>query len=267
MSPHIAYPKARAAALRALEIDSDLATAMSILGYIRAVYDWDWVGAERDMRRALKLDPNDSGTVWSLAHVLAMLGRHEEAIQMTVDYAEDNPAVGRNHQEVANRLLDAGRYRAALAALEKAGRLGAEQAQIDETVGVVLVGLRDIDGALREFERAVSAGQRPSRAVARLAFVYGATGREPEAQLLLDELKQRSATESVSALTFATAYLGLGDRERALDYLEAAARDRDRDIIATRFDPMFATLHDEPRYAALTEQFGIPGTVSFRSEK
>ena len=94
MAPNEAYPKARAAALRALELEPDLATALSILGYIRAVYDRDWIGAIADLQRAIDLSPSDSGTVWSLAHVYSMLGWHDEAIQLTEDFATQFPERG-----------------------------------------------------------------------------------------------------------------------------------------------------------------------------
>jgi TolB-like protein/DNA-binding winged helix-turn-helix (wHTH) protein/Flp pilus assembly protein TadD len=258
MSPHDAYPKARAAALRALEIEADLATAVSILGYIRAVYDWDWVGAELDLRRAIELDPDDSGTVWSLAHVLSILRRHDEAIELVRDFAERNPDIGRRHLEVANRLLDAGRYDEALTWLTRAEERGAEKAQVADTTGVALLARGDLDDALERFEYAVDARQRAAGTVARLAFVYARSGREDEAEALVEELVERSDTEPVSALTLATARLGLGDESATLDLLEQAAAERDRGVLSLPQDPFFRDLRDKPRYLAIVAGFGIP---------
>ena len=261
LSPHVAYPKARVAALRALEIDPQLATAISILGYIRAVYDWDWAGAVADMRMAISLDPDDSGTVWSLAHVLALLGRHDEAISLTTEFANRGADIGRRHQEVANRLYDAGRYDEALEWLAKASERGAEQAQIEDTIGIVLVGKGELDAALERFEAAIDAGQRQTNTLARLLYTYAATGQDEIAESLFQELLDRAATEAVSPITLATAFMGRGDRDLAMDYLENAAAARDRGILALPTDPFFSALHAEPRYQALIQQFGIPASL------
>lgn len=101
-------------------------------------------------------------------------------------------------------------------------------------------------------------GQRSARAVARLSFAYAATDSRETALQLVEELGTRSKTEAISAHTFATACAGIADREQALHSLETAARDRDRDILSMRFDPLFVALRDEPRYQAIVEQFGIP---------
>lgn len=258
LSPHDAYPKARAAALRALEIEPDLATAISILGYIRAVYDWDWIGAERDLRRAIELDPDDSGTVWSLAHVLSILHRYDEAIALVREFAEKNPDVGRRHLEVANRLIDAGRYDEALDWLERAEERGAEKAQVADTAGLALLAKGDLDAALEQFEYAVDARQRSAGTVARLSWVYARAGRAAEAEALVGELIRRSETEAISALTIATARIGAGNEPATLDLLEQAAADRDRGILSLPVDPLFQDLRDEPRFLALVAGFGIP---------
>lgn len=258
LSPHVAYPKARAAALRALEIEPELATAVSILGYIRAVYDWDWIGAERDLRRAVALSPGDSGTVWSLAHVLSILGRHDEAIRLVTDFSDLDPSLGRRHREVANRLMDAGRYDEALARIEMAAERGEEPGQIHDARGVALFAKGDVDAAVREFEQAVQARQRASATVARLAGAYAAAGRRADAAALLEELRERSASETVSPITMATAFMAAGDGDTALEFLEQAARDRDRGTLSLPADPFFRALHDHPRYAALIDAFALP---------
>lgn len=258
LSPNEAYPAARTAALRALEIEPDLATAVAILGYVRAVYDWDWVGAERDMRRALDLNPQDSGTVWSLAHTLAMQGRHDEAINLAADFAALNPSIGRRHIEVANRLVDAMRYEEALLRIEMAVENGAEVAQAEDLAGTALYGLGELEPAIDKFEYAVGARQRAVATVARLAHVLAVANRTVEAEDLLAELQERAASETISAMTLATVYVGLGDNETALDYLEASAANKDRAILNVANDTFFQALHNEPRFQAIVASFGFP---------
>ena len=258
LNPNDAYPKARTAALRALEIEPELATALAILGYIRAVYDRDWVGAVADLERALALDPNDSGTVWSLAHVYSMLGRHDEAVALTRDFADRFPVEGRNHLEVANRLIDAGRFDETLRQLDVAEARGAEPAMIADTRGVALVALGRIDEAAAIFEFAVDAKQRDAGTVGRLAYVYGRLGRRAEAEALLDELERRAATERISRLAFATAHAGLGATQAAIDEIRAAAGIGGREIIGLRNDPFLTSLHDHPEFEALVADLGLP---------
>lgn len=256
LSPAEAYPKARTAALRALEIEPDLATAVSILGYIRAVFDWDWAGAEADLRRAIQLNPNDSGTVWSLAHVLSILNRHDEAVALTQEFADKNKTLGRNDREVALRLIDAGKFEDALVALDRARAAGDEPAQIESTAGVAYFGLGAYDKAITSLEYAADAMQRAPLVVARLAHVYGQHNRAADGRRLVEELRARQ--DRVAVIVFAIAQVGLGDVEPALDNLEKAADDRDRAILGLAMDPFFSSIRDQPRVNALIRSFAIP---------
>ena len=258
LPPSEAYPKARAAALRALELEPELATAMSILGYIRAVFDRDWIGSVADLERALELDPDDSGTVWSLAHVYAMLGRHEDAVDLTRGFAERFPEDGRNHLEVVNRLIDAGRFDAALAQLETAQARGAEPAMVADTRGVVLVALGRMDEAADTLEYAVTAKQRDAGAVGRLACVYARLGRRSEAMALLDELERRATSERISRLVFATVHAGLGNNDVAVDEIRAATENGGREIIGIGGDVFLASLHGHAGFDALVAELELP---------
>lgn len=251
LTPDEAYPKARAAALRALELEPELATAQSILGYIRAVYDRDWIGAVADLERALELDPNDSGTVWSLAHVYSMLGRHDQAVALTRDFADRFPSQGRNQLEVANRLIDAGRFEEALRQLDIAEAQGAERAMVADTRGFVFVALGRIDEAVTIFEFAVDAKQRDAGAVGRLAYVYGRLGQRSDAEALLAELEKRAETERISRLVFATVHAGLGNAQAAIEELRTAVEIGGREVIGLWDDPFFAELRSHPEFEAL----------------
>lgn len=258
LSPREAYPKARTAALRALEIEPDLATAMAILGYIRAVYDWDWVGAERDMRRALDLSPDDSGTVWSLAHTLSMLGRHDAAIALASDFAERNPAIGRRHLEVANRLVDAQRYTEAIGWLDKALENGAELAQVQDVYGTALFGLGQIEAAIERLQMAMHAKRGAAATTARFAHVLAVAEQRDEALRIFGELEERSLTEPISALTMATVLTGLGDQDGAMSLIEAAVAERDRAVLNIGNDTYFRPLADLTRFRRVLDSFGFP---------
>ena len=106
----------------------------------------------------------------------------------------------------------------------------------------------------RSFEAAIDAGQRQTSTLARLLYTYAATEREDGvAELLFRELLDRATSEAVSPITLATAYMGRGDRDLAMEHLEKAAAERDRGILALPTDPFFFALHDDPRYQALIQ--------------
>ena len=251
MSPAEAYPQARAAALRALELQPDLATALSILGYIRGVYDRDWVGAVANLEHAVSLNPNDAGTVWSLAHIYSLLNRHDEAIELVSDFAARYPARGRNYAEVANRLMDAGRYEAALRQLDKAAEHDAEPADIADARGFVYVALGRFEDAAASFEFAVGAKQRAAGVVGRLGYVYGKLGQDDQAQAMLDELLARAQHERISRLTLATAYLGVDNEAAAAAEVIAAIDDGGREVLRLDADPFLGTITDRPEVAAV----------------
>ena len=251
LSADEAYPKARAAALRALELNPDLATALSILGYIRGVYDRDWLGAVTDLERALQLDPHDSGTVWSLAHIYSMLGRHDQAIELTRQFAAEFPEDGRNHAEVAARLLDAGRYDEVLQQLEIAAGHEADPASLADTRGIALLALDRPGDAIAELEYAVDAKQRAAGTVGRLAYAYGMVGKRDRAAALRTELEQRKARERVPRLALATAALGTGDADAAIAELRLLVDDGGREPLILLNDPLMTPLHDEPAFQAL----------------
>lgn len=266
MLPREAYPKARAAALRALELQPGLATAHSILGYIRAVHDRDWIGAIADLERALELERNDSGTVWSLAHVYSLLGRHDDAIRLTRDFADRAPTpelATRRRLELARRMLDAGEYRQVVDLLRQLETGGGEAWEIADARGHAFFALGELHRAAENFEFVVRAQQRSPGSIARLAHVAAKLGRRDESNRLLDELHERSKSERVSRLAFATAHTGLGNYADALREIAAAVDNGGREVLSLRGDPFFAELARDPEfgpeYRAIIEDLGLPG--------
>lgn len=267
MLPKEAYPKARAAALRALELEPNLATAHSILGYIRAVHDRDWIGAVADLERALQLEPNDSGTVWSLAHVYSLLGRHDEALRLTRDFAARAPTpelAARRQLELVRRLLDAQEYEQALDLLDRVEAGGYEPWEVADARGIAYFALGRLDRAAASFELAVEAQQRSPGTVARLAHVRARLGQREDAQRLLDELVERSESEHISRLAFATVHAGLGRHADAMTDIADAVEHGGREVLALRGDPFFSELAQSPEfgpeYRAIIDGLGLPGS-------
>ena len=256
-TPERAFPHARAAALRALELDPKMATSSALLGFLRATYDWEWEAGLVELQRAVAAAPDESGTVWSYAYVLSLLGRHEEAIGQVRALAAAFPEDGRLKQEIAERLIDAGRYAEAAEAAKTALEEGAEPGQLHELLGIAAFGAGELDAAVTELERAVALHQGAASAVGRLAAAYARAGRGDEARTLLGELEARGAEEQLDVATLARVYTALGERDRALTLLEQGLEQRQRDVLGIRNDPFLAALREDPRFARIVETTGL----------
>ena len=236
--PRDAYPKARAAALRALELDPTRTESRALLGYLRGVYDWDWPGALSALDHAFKLSPDESGTTWSYGYVLAIVGRHEEALKLVAAFADSHPDDPRSHAEVAYRLLDAGRYQDALARVHQALSLGGEPGQLHNLAGVALIGLGRYEAAGDRLEQAAGFQGRSHDVLGHLGFAYARGGRLDAAREVLVELQDRQPRELVSPISLAMVLTGLGETDAALRQLERAAEERHREACFMGYSPL-----------------------------
>ena len=256
-TPARAFPRARAAALRALELDPRLATSTALLGFLRATYDWDWQGGLGELERAAAAAPSETGTIWSYAYVLALLGRHDEAIALVRRLAETFPEDGRLKQELAERLLDAGRFAEAVEQANAALAGGAEPGLVREILGSAEFGMGDIEQAVAELELAVQLQRRAATVVSRLAAAYGRAGRLSDARALLGELEARGAENELNVAPVARVYVALGDRERALTLLERGVEQRQRDCLPIGTDPFLVELRADPRFTDIIARMGL----------
>lgn len=256
-TPAEAFPRARAAALRALELEPEMATSSALLGFLRATYDWNWPAGLAELERAAASAPEETGTVWSYAYVLSVLGRHAEAVAQVQELAAAFPEDGRLKLELAKRLIDAGDFAAATQAANAALASGAEPGLAREALGIAAFGADDFSTAVVELEAAVALQQGATAAVGRLAAADARAGRGAEARKLLAELEARAAEEQINVVSLARVYAGLAERDRALALLERGVEQRQRDIVSVVNDPFFATLKGDPRFERLAERMGL----------
>ena len=256
--PKDAYPQAQAAALRALELDPTRIESRALLGYLRGVYDWDWPGALSALDYTLTLSPDTSGTIWSYAYVLAIVGRHEEALRLVKAFAEAHPDDARAHAEVAYRLLDARRFQDVLARVHLALSLGGEPGPLHDLAGVALLGLGRYEAAVDRLEQAAGFQGRSHDVLGHLGYAYARGGRTDSARAVLAELRDRRPRELVSPLSLAFVFNGLGETDAALTQLERAADERHREVCIAGYSPMLANLRGEPRFQALLARMGLP---------
>jgi len=247
-----AFPKAQAIARRALELDRGLADAHMVLGHIAFEYDWDWPEAERLLRRAIELNPSDARahSIYGAGFLIAM-SRFEEAERETRLASELDPLSPSVAAAAAYPALYAGRYTEAEALLQAARRAFPDDADALELLGYT----HALEG---RYPEAIAELQRAGAPLGLRAWVYGRAGRQDSARALLRHLGNQARHGSVSPRQFVLAYLGLGDPERALDYLEAGFRGRTREMAWINVLPFLAPLRGHPRFQGLLARMKFP---------
>jgi serine/threonine-protein kinase len=249
------FPRARAAAERALQLDSTLAEARAALAHILLVYDLDWVGAEREFRRALALDPGYGFARVPFAIALSSQGRFPEAIAQ-LDTARTLDPLAAPVSNVLGRVyVSAGKPDSAILHLRAALELAPDLDLADQQLGYAYLQKGMAAEAIASFEKA--AALRGARDSAHLAYAYAATGRGDEASRIVRALVGSSGQRYLPPYHVAVALAGLGDRDGAFHWLDRAYRERGSYIIGVRTEPGFAALRSDPRWPRLLRRMGL----------
>jgi len=246
-------PKARAALVRALELDETLAEAHAANAYIRAYYEWDWRAAEQEFRRALELQPSYADAYFSYSRFLASRGRLDEAITQ-LDRAVELDPLSASLQ--ANRaLLDyfAGRYDDAARRLREILKTDSTDVTVKWGLGLVAEQQGKPDEAIAILEPI--SGQSLNRR-SSLGHAYAIAGKTGEGRRVLSALRTEAARSYVPSYYFALVHAGLGQRAEALRYLERAYEERSTVLAYLMIDPRLAPLRDDPRFHALARRLG-----------
>jgi TolB-like protein/Tfp pilus assembly protein PilF len=250
-----AMPKAREAALKALQLDPNLAEAHNALGKILNFDDLDLAGAAREFQRAIELQPNNATAHhWYGNGPLDALGRFDQAIAETKRAVELDPLSPIINTDHAYPLYYARRYDEAVAQLKKAIDLDPAFFYSRQTLGLVLQAKGDLAGAIAEFEKARQLTGDPLYVVL-LAVAKTKMGDKNIAQQALAELDKANRDRQGLAYDRAILYLGIGNKEEALRWLEQSYADRDgANLSWINVEPMLDPLRDDPRFEALAEK-------------
>ncbi|HKD64812.1 MAG TPA: protein kinase [Candidatus Acidoferrales bacterium] len=258
LPPKNAFPKAKAAALKALQLDKDLGEAHAPLAAVLWLYDWHWQNAEKEFKRSLELNPTyPTANHWHAEYVMTM-GRHAEAIaQMKSSQQLDplsliiNVAIGWAHYM-------ARRNDEALEHLLQTVDLDPNYPVTYWILGLVYRTTGRYDLAISEGEKGVRLSGGSQMVLASLAHSYGKAGRPEEATQILGDLTELAKQKYVAPHFFAGIYIGLGENDRALDYLEKSYEDHSHWLIYLHFDPTMDDLRNEPRFQDLLKRVGLP---------
>lgn len=255
-SPREGVPLAKAEVVKVLELDPEHSDAHAVLGDILFRYDWDYAGAERELRRAVQLNPNGSRANSSLAYFLTPPGRVDEALDaarrtLEVDPFEGDYALGwvylrgRRFEEAIEPLAKAARFMPtartwSLANLAMAQWLAQRRPEA----------LATCDRIPRD-KFVVTSG-------AFCAYVYGAGGREPDARWLIDGMKRSAAGGYLEPTLTAIGHIGLGERDEALAWLEKAYSQRSMVLVGIRQLPWFDPVRSDARFQDVVRRLKFP---------
>ena len=248
LSPLEAIPRARAAALKALELDDSLADAHTSLAGIACTFDADWSAAERGYRRAFEVNPNHATAHQWWGMTLAGLGRHAEAAAEIRRALEIDPVSLRVGKAAGTILYLARRYAEAIEQYKKTIELDPNYAPAVIELGRVYAVLGQKTQALPELERAAQVSNRSSSSLAALGYAYGVFGWRDRALNILSELLNRSTHAYVSPEDYAIVYLGLRDDDRVFQELARAADQQLSSLYTLKTAPEFDPIRTDPRF-------------------
>ena len=262
-SPQESFPPARIAAKKALALDDTLAEAHTSLAQVLYAYDLDFDVSAREFRRAIELNPNyATAHHWLGIGPLIRSGRFDEAIVEGKRAVELDPLSLINNADLGNDYFLARRYDEAIEQVRKTLEMdpGFYSAYIALGQALEMKGARD--AAIEEYQKARALNDDPS-ILALLGHAYAFSGNKTEAGKILDQLMLLSKQRYVSAYSLAIVYLGLGDKEEALHWLEKSYRDRaGTDIGSIKIDPFLDPLRGEPRFEELVTKVFAPKNAS-----
>ncbi len=251
-----AYSQARAAAIKALQLNDTIAEAHNTLAEVEKGYEWDWQGAEAEYKRTFELNPSYSTAHAGYADYLTKMGRYDEGIAEANRARDLDPISASSLTSLGRILYRARRYDKAIAACKKARELDPNYANSLWWMALSYEQNHDFIEAVATARTAVNLSDSPTyKAV--LAHACARAGDRTSATRTLDELKTLSKQRYVSPVDLATVYAGLGDRDAAFEWLEHAYRERTMRVQELP-DPMFDSLHIDPRYRDLMRRLGLP---------
>jgi DNA-binding winged helix-turn-helix (wHTH) protein/TolB-like protein/tetratricopeptide (TPR) repeat protein len=256
LSPHEAMPKAKAAAVKALEIDDTLAEAHASLGMVKTRYDWDWAGAEREFKRAIELNAGYPSSHQWYSDFLFVMGRVEEAAaQYKLAQSADSSSIP-IAATIAIQFYFLRQY-------DQAVEQGRKMIEINSNayLGHLLQGLpyiqkgQWVEAEVALHEARITGGGRPAEAA--MAYVYAKTGRKDEALKIIARFKETSKEGYVDPLLVASVYNAMGETELALEWIERGYNDRSSAMIYLKVEPRYDWLRADPRFADLIKRVGL----------
>jgi TolB-like protein/DNA-binding winged helix-turn-helix (wHTH) protein/Tfp pilus assembly protein PilF len=257
MTPKEAFPKAKTAAIKALELDNALGEAHNSLAFVLDGFDWDLQSAGKEFQRAIELNPGYATAHHWYAWHLSLLGRYDEALAEMRKAQNLDPLSLIINADLAEILVLAHSYDDSIQQSRKTIEMDPNFAMAHNQLAQAYLQKHLNDEAVAEFKKAVELSAGSPTCIANLARAYAASGNRSEAVKLLDDLKKGSHPGYSNASEIATIYASLGDADQAMIWLEKGYDERFNPGILLR--PGFDPLRSDPRFKNLVQRVGLPG--------
>ncbi len=256
MSPMEANPKAKAAAMKALEYDETLADAHVALGNVKLLFDWDFPGAEREFARAIELNPSNVDARNYYTVHLVFMGRFDEAIAQSKRNKELDPLTLVRSLNLGWIYFNARRYDESIVELKKALELDSDFFFIHAELGWNYAFKGMFKEAIAASEKALSLSPSPVEQVllSGVGYVYGVSGKPDQAMKILNQLVER---EYVDAYYVTEVYASLGEKDHAFEWLNKAYEERSPSMSGLKTEPFFDNLRNDSRYTELLRKTGL----------
>ena len=257
-SPQETFPKARAAAMKALQLDETLAEAHTALAMARAKYDWDWTGSEKEFRRALDLNPNDANNHYFYGFTyLLPLGRLDDALREMKRAQELDPLSPIINTNLGAAFIYARQYNAAIEQLRRTLVLDPHFGPAHGRLSEVLYWKGQNAEAAEHFLQGPGPTAMSEQQLAALRTTYASSGwkgfSEQRGEFIIENRKRTYVPGSTVALRYAA----LGDKEKALEWLERAYAEHDEWLPLLNVEPAYDALHADPRFQDLVRRMGL----------
>jgi tetratricopeptide (TPR) repeat protein len=256
--PKEAYPLAKEAVKKALDIDDRLAEAHTGLAQIKFWYEWDWSGSEHELKRAIDLNPSYSAAYIIYSQLLRVQRKEAEQLEKIRRAWELDPLGLYVNIVLGTALFNTGAYDQAIEQFSKTLDLDPDFAVAYWGLGVSYEAKGSIEEAITAFQKAIDLSPGDVHNYADLAHAFALAGKKGEALKILNELIQRSQKTYVPAFVIARIYEGLGDKDAAFEWLEKAYEERSSWIPFVEAMHYFDSIRGDERYSTLLKKIGLP---------
>ena len=257
VAPDEAYPRAKAAATRALDLEPSLAEAYTALGKVLCWYEWDFAGAERELKKAVKLNPSSADAHFVYGSVLPAVGQLSQAIDEMRKALVLDPLSAHVSRWLGRLLLYAGDLDGCIEQSRRTLEIDAGYFQSHLDIASARLGKGEAKAALDGYRRGQSLPSAARSYDAMIVRALAALDEREEAAAILERLEGESTTHYVRSEILAMGYAAVGDFDRAFARLEQALQSRSAGLLYVHLDPGYAPLREDPRFGAIVSGVGV----------
>jgi TolB-like protein len=257
VDPNVAYPKARTAALRALDIDPNLAEGHEILATVLKSYDWNWNDAEAEYKRAIELNPNYATAHYHYSYFLAESGRFEEAIREATEALSRDPMSGLLNAGLAFVLLETRKFDESIEQARTASEVDPEMVLCYWILGTAYEKKGMYPQAIEAYEKSIDLGGGVGFSKAFISHAYATAGQLSKAWEAVGELQELSKTRYVPWTALVIAYDGLREMDLAMKALNKACENRETNLVLLKVWPHFDNVRHDPRFQEIERRVGL----------